>query len=169
MNSKISSRERMLTCLHREKPDYVPLNIDFHPSYRSGPLAKAENQFAVIDILQNMGTDPSVDIWLPVPSPHPNVKITYWREKDPDGNGFIRCKQYDTPAGSLRQVVKETTEWNSLDHMLFSRSTLGERTARTPDLEMIDDYNTPRAKEILTRIPHMKTEFCLDKLTFLRL
>lgn len=162
MKTKMSSRERILASLHRQEPDYVPLNIDFHPSYRSGPLAKAKNQFAVIDILQNMGTDPSVDIWLPTPAPHPDVKITYWREKDPEGNGFIRCKKYDTPVGSLRQVVRETVDWDSPDHMLFSRSTFGEHTARTPDLEMIDDYNTPRSKEVL-----IKDEHDLDKMEYL--
>ena len=162
MKSRTSSRDRMLACLRHEELDHVPLSIDMHPSYRSGPLTEAENQFDVVDVLQQMGTDPTIDIWFPIQAAHPDVKVTYWREKDPEGGGFVRCKQYDTPAGPLRQVVREMDDWDSPDHMLFSRTTCGKRSARTPDLEMIDDYNAPRSKEVL-----IKDERDLEKMEYL--
>ena len=158
----MSSKERIAAALRHQNPDFVPLSIDMHPSYRRGPLATARNQFDVIDILCEMGTDPTIDIWFPVQAPHPDVNITYWREKDPEGKGFLRGKQYDTPAGPLRQVVRETSDWDSPEHMLFSRTTCGDRSARTPDLEMLDDYNAPRAQEILIR-----DEQDLDRMEYL--
>ena len=162
MKRNMSSRERILASLYHKEVDYVPLNFNIHPGYRNGPLAKAENQFDVVDVLQQMGTDPTIDIWFPIQVPHPGVKITYWREKNPVGEGFIRCKQYETPAGPLRQVVRETPDWDSPDHMLFSRTTCGDRSARTPDLEMMDDYNVPRSKEVL-----VKNEQDLDRFEYL--
>ena len=162
MASKLSSKERIKFALDNGTPDYVPLNIDMHPGYRSDPFAVSENQFDVIDILQEMGTDPTVDIWFPIQSPHPDVRITYRREKDPDGGGYTRCKRYETPAGPLTPIVRETADWNSPEHMLFSRTTCGKRSARTPDLEMLDDYNAPRSKEVL-----IKDEKDLDRMEYL--
>ena len=160
--SSMTSRERIAAALRHQPVDWVPLSLDMHPSYRSGPLASAHNQFDVIDVLTAKGTDPTVDIWFPVQAPHPEVKVSYWREPDPEGEGFLRCKVYETPAGPLRQVVRETADWESPDHMLFSRNTCGERSARTPDLEMLDDYNAPRAKEVL-----IKDEADLDRMAYL--
>lgn len=162
MGRTMSSRDRLLACMHHEEPDYVPLNFNIHPGYRDGLLERAENEFEVVDVLEQMGTDPSIDIWFPIQAPHPEVKITYWRERDPDGDGFIRCKQYDTPVGPLRQVVRETADWDSPDHMMFSRTTCGNRSTRTPDLEMMDDYNVSRSKEVL-----IKGEEDLAKLEYL--
>jgi hypothetical protein len=162
MGAKMNSRERILTALHCQKPDHVPLCLDMHPSYRSGPLANAQTQFDVLDILSPLGLDQTVDIWFPIQAPDPAVKITYWREKDPDGDGYLRCKRYDTPAGPLRQIVRETHDWESPDHCFFSRTTCGERSTRTPDLEMLDDYNAPRSKEFL-----IKSEQDLDRMEYL--
>jgi hypothetical protein len=158
----MTSRERIAASLRHQPVDWMPLSLDMHPSYRSGPLASAHNQFDVIDVLTAKGTDPTVDIWFPVQAAHPEVKVTYWREPDPDGKGFLRCKVYETPAGPLRQVVREAADWASPDHMLFGRHTCGERSARTPDLEMLDDYNAPRAKEVL-----IKDEADLDRMEYL--
>ena len=109
MNNQ-SSRERLNAALHRQETDYVPLSLDMHPSYHTGPVGSAKNQFEVIEALQELGTDPTVDIWFPVQAHHPDVKTAYWREKSPDGQGFLRCRRYETPAGILQQKVKETPE-----------------------------------------------------------
>ncbi len=133
-----------------------------HPSYHTGPVGSAKNQFEVIEALQELGTDPTVDIWFPVQAHHPDVKTAYWREKSPDGQGFLRCRRYETPAGILQQKVKETPDWDSPEHMLFSRTTCGDRAARTPDLEMMDDFNSPRSVEVL-----IKGEEDLERMRYL--
>jgi hypothetical protein len=97
-----------------------------------------------------------------VQAAHPEVKTTYWREKSPDGQGFLRCKRYETPAGPLQHKVRETADWDSPEHMLFSRTTRGDRTARTQDLETIDDFNAPRSVEVL-----IKNEEDLKRMSYL--
>ena len=162
MTSAMASRDRILATMRHEDVDYIPCVVDMHPGYRNGPLATAEDQFDVTDVLLDMGFDGTIDIWFPIQAPHPDVKVTYWREADPDRDGFLRGKRYDTPIGPLQQVVRETPDWDSLDHMMFSRSTRGKRDERTPDLEMLDDYNASRSVEYL-----VKGEDDLDKLEYL--
>ena len=158
----MNSKERTLAALRCEEPDHVPLCLDMHPSYRTGPLANARTQFDVLDVLAPLGLDQTVDLWMPIQAPHPDVTVTYERRRDPDGDGYVRCKRYETPAGRLQQVVRETEDWNSPEHGLFSRSTCGDRAARTGDLEMLDDYNAPRSKEFL-----IKSEEDLDRMAYL--
>ena len=162
MATSMTSKERILAAMRHEDVDYTPCVVDMHPGYVKGPLANAEDQFDVTDVLLEMGLDGTIDIWFPIQAAHPDVEITYWRERDPDTGGFVRGKRYDTPAGTLQQIVRETDDWDSLDHMMFSRSTRGKRDERSPDLEMLDDYNASRSVEYL-----IKGEEDLDKLEYL--
>ena len=85
MQKNMSSRERMLATFQRKPHDCIPLSpyIGQGP-WRSGPLYWRD-QFERADRLLELGLDPTIDIWLPDPRPHPDVRIKTWREKQEDG------------------------------------------------------------------------------------
>ncbi len=81
---------------------------------------------ADLQALLELGCDPTIDIWLPDPEPHPDVEIKTWREKT--DSGPLITKEYHTPAGVLRQTVRETRDWCSADHGFGAMTTFGIET-----------------------------------------
>ena len=82
MRTDMTSRERILeTCAHRAV-DHVPLHLEVHPSYLTYDPAVAswKDQFERTDALLALGADAMVEVWLPDPSYHPDVKIRTWKE-----------------------------------------------------------------------------------------
>ena len=124
--TEMSSRERMLATIRREPHDHVPLS--FH--VRQGPSLKEpfywRNQVERAQKLLDMGLDPTMNIWLPDPQLHPDVQVKSYREKK-DGEISI-TKEYHTPAGVLRQVVRETDDWCSPAHRAWVPTTWGPET-----------------------------------------
>ncbi len=101
----MTSRERILaTCAH-ELTDHVPLHLEVHPSYQTfAPnVATWRDQYERTAALLALGADAMVEVWLPEPAYDPEVRVTAWKETDSNGATLL-CKQYETPAGSLRQT-----------------------------------------------------------------
>ncbi len=59
---------------------------------------------------------------------HPDVAVHEWIESVPEGPYPLLHKRYETPAGSLTTVVKQTGDWPHGNHIPF-----------------VDDYQTSRA------------------------
>ena len=118
MQVSMSSRKRMLAAIKREGPDH----ISFSPYIGQAPGWQAplfwRNQIERAERMLALGLDPTIDIWLPDPHPHPDVRIKTWREQAQRGSDTLITKEYHTPAGVLRQVVRETEDWCSIDHPL---------------------------------------------------
>ena len=151
--SKISSRERMLMVIRHEEPDHVPLNIDVHPSFiASEPVASAwKDQFAITDALLELGTDPFIAIWLPDPCAGKEVSIRTWKEKNPGTGETLLYKEYETPAGSLRQVIKETPDLYSWHRI--NRKTTGPVGELIDAVGLLEDVNPSRSVEFLINGP----------------
>ena len=113
-------------------------------------------------VLLALGLDPTIDIWLPDPVPHPEVRIKTWKEWDREKGCYLIYKEYHTPAGVLRQVVKETEDWLSSDHVLWIPTTLGIGQRGRYGIELFDDWNVSRRTE-----PWVKGEKDLEKLKYL--
>jgi len=109
-----------------------------------------KNQFELADNLLKMGLDPVIEIWLPKPS-YPEVRVRTWRGTEPDERYPLLYKEYETPKGTLRQVVRETEDWYSPVHDPTYWNPVGPRIRETNGVELIDDWNTPRYKEPLIR------------------
>lgn len=166
MRTEMSSRERMLAAIRRQPVDHIPLGQIFHSTVLGTPAELGwQNQFERAQVMLELGLDPVIDIWLPVPEPPPGVTVRKWREADPDGLDPLLCAEYDTPAGSLVQKVRQTHDWFSPTHYAFTPAWDGN-AHRAPDrfdeIDMMDDWFTRRYK-----VPLIGGPEDLDKLAYL--
>jgi hypothetical protein len=150
----------MLAAIQRQGPDYVPCSLLIHqgPWYRE-PLYWRD-QFERAERLLELGLDPTIDLWLPDPEPHPDVQTKTWREKK-EGEILI-TKEFHTPAGVLRQTVRETRDWCSADHAFWQVTTFGIESRTHYGVELFDDHNVSRRTE-----PWVKGPEDLEKLPYL--
>ena len=157
--SKMSSRERMLAACKRENPDHVPFStfISQGPWYRQKFYWR--DQFERAKVLLELGADPCIEIWLPDVEPHPDVKIKTWREKK--GNEILLTKEYHTPAGVLRQTVRETEDWCAPCHSDWIPTTFGVEKRTGYGMHLFDDHNVSRRTE-----PWVKGPEDLEKLKY---
>ena len=153
MKRKMPSRDRILATVAGEAVDHVPFSMDVHPSYLlyDPKIAHWHDQFERTDDLLALGVDPMVEIWLPDPVFHPDVKVTSWRENSqPDGIARL-CKAYETPKGTLRQVIRETSdlyEWHKIN-----RNTCGPLADMIDGVGLLEDVNPSRSVEFLINGP----------------
>ena len=152
MKTTMTSRERILAACAHEPTDHVPLHLDVHPLYfqYDPQVATWEDQFERADALLALGADAMIEVWLPDPTFDPDVKVRSWREEK---NGTVLLgKEYETPAGSLRQVIKETPDlyqWNKIN---------GKTRGRLADnlidgVGLLEDINPSRSVEFLVNGP----------------
>jgi hypothetical protein len=128
------------------------LHLDVHPLYfqYDPQVATWEDQFERTDVLLALDVDAMVEVWLPDPTFHPDVKVRSWREEK---NGTVLLgKDYDTPAGPLRHVIKETPglyQWNKINS-----KTLGRFTDNLIDgVGLLEDVNPSRSVEFPIKGP----------------
>lgn len=130
----MTSRERMLTAMACGQPDRVPLYL--HLFGWSPPAELAWNSEA--DRIRKWGPM-GVDHLLGLAAPgcvHPDVTIRSWRDEPTAGQPYpLLGKEYDTPAGVLRQVVR------------LAGAEFGEGFGQSTEVNLYDDYNVPRAVE----------------------
>ncbi len=146
----LSSRERMLAALRYQEPDYVPLifhSFGFQPPRH----LKWSNQIEQAQSWLSIGVDAWLNVWPPMVF-HPDVKVREWKEDLPGERWPCMVKQYETPAGILRQEVFETDDWFSSDWP----------SHKVAGITLIDDYNVPRYRK-----PMIETEEDLEKLKYL--
>jgi hypothetical protein len=48
--------------------------------------------------MRELGLDPVIDIWLPVPEPPPDIRARRWTETDLDASDPLLCAEHQTPA-----------------------------------------------------------------------
>ena len=166
MTNEMTSRERMLAAIGREPVDHIPLGQVFHSTVLGTPPDRQwNNQFERAQVMKDMGLDPVIDIWMPMPEPPQGVTVLRWNEEDPDGPDLLMCAEYETPAGKLVQMVRKTPDWYGSTHHRFINAWDGDafRPEDTYDeLEMLDDWFTRRYK-----VPLVKGPQDLDALQYL--
>ena len=151
MKTTMSSRERILaTCAH-QPVDHVPLHLEVHPSYLQydPQVATWRDQFERTDALLALGVDAMAEVWLPDPTFHPDVQVRTWCEER-DGQ-MLLGKEYLTPAGPLRQVIKETPDlytWHKIN-----RNTRGPIADLIDGVGLLEDVNPSRSVEFLVKGP----------------
>lgn len=161
MSDNFTSRERYLAAFRHEEPDRVPIFLDANALVFFTDEVKWYNQFERAEVLLRLGCDPMINIWLPTPVPHPDVKIRTWREKRPDGTIYIG-KEFDTPKGTLRQIVQETPDWCDYWHGLWVQRTLAATMRVDYGMHLFDDWNVSRRTE-----PWVKGPDDLPKLPYI--
>jgi uroporphyrinogen-III decarboxylase len=162
MKTNMTSRERILATVAGQPTDHVPLSMEVHPSYLlyDPKVAHWRDQFERTDDLLALGTDPMVEIWLPDPCYHPDVKVTSWRENNQSDGMSRLCKAYETPKGTLRQVIRETSDlyqWHKIN-----RNTRAPLADLIDGVGLVEDVNPSRSVEFLINGPED-----LDKMEYL--
>jgi hypothetical protein len=96
-----------------------------------------------------LGADAMIEVWLPDPTFHPDVTVRTWRE---ERDGLVLLgKEYQTPAGPLRQVIKETPDlyrWNKINCR-----TRGPLVNLIDGVGLLEDVNPSRSVEFLVNGP----------------
>ena len=151
MRTTMTSRERMLSTIAGEEVDHVPLSVDVHPSYALYDPERAswKDQFERTDFLLSCGLDPMTEVWLPDPCFHPDVRTRSWTETDRETGQILLGKEYETPAGTLRQVIRETDDlyqWHRIN-----RNTTGPIAELIDGVGLMEDTNPSRSVEFLIK------------------
>jgi len=156
----MKSRERLLAVIKGEKPDHIPLYCWVFGFTAPKHLCWIRDGREVIhwytmrlehihtlpepwDIKQDfervkrwlsLGLDDVLDVSVPW-SVHPEVKIRDWNEPPSNEEPYsLLCREYDTPAGRLRHIIRETKE------------NLGAGWVIQPQkVHLFEDFNIPRA------------------------
>ena len=108
MKTTMSSRERLLTAMALEEPDHVPLWCLW--SYHKRPFNR-DDEFERVDAVQAMGMDDT--LWLHAPwQIAPEVEVSAWSEPVPGETFELMHKRYETPAGTVEQVLRSSEYLN---------------------------------------------------------
>lgn len=104
----MNSKERTLAAMNHELPDRVPIQL-----HGVGPLMDPLHDPALAhtlaDRLLALGADSRVTIGI-APRMHPDVKVRDWYDDVSDPAYRLACREYDTPAGRLRAVMRCTED-----------------------------------------------------------
>lgn len=123
MASKLSSRERVMLTINHSEPDRVPLLFPPWPF----PLAPASSytDFRRAEYLLSLGIDAAIPLHPPTFFPNairplaPNVETRVWKENLPGEDYPVLFKEYKTPGGTLKQIVRQTLDWPHGDDIPF--------------------------------------------------
>lgn len=152
----MSSKERILAAIRCADVDHIPLGQLFHSTIMETPRELAwKDQFGRAKVMQDLGLDPVIDIWMPAPEPPPEIPVRTWMEDDPDGPDKLLCASYETPAGTLTAKVRRTPlDWYHYTHYRFMPRWDGNAHRDIDEYEridMMDDFFTRRYKEPLVK------------------
>lgn len=140
----MSSRDRMLAAIAREKPDHIPCAFMIFTALRG----ECESQVEYLGRQLELGLDAVVEVpyrgsspsdlaadvpGLPVTVP-PGVAVKRWVEEK-EGRTIL-VKSYETPHGTLSTSVAKTRDWPHGD-----------------EVPIFDDYLIPRSEKFLVAGP----------------
>lgn len=144
MQNKLSSRERLMAAIECREPDYVPLCFMIFSALRR----KCKDQYEFVEKQLELGLDAFIELPMDPPktqSEHtdlhglpvrfdPGVHIKEWKEEATGEKDPLLYKEYKTPSGTLRAVIRKAEDWQQGDH-----------------IPLFDDYLIPRSKEFLIK------------------
>gem|GEM_PF-873755 len=141
----LSARERYLTAFAHEEPDRVPLDLATSEGFRFPGEAWRRTPLERMEAHRRAGGDPCLDLWLPPPAFHPEVRVRQGTRGHDEHGCPLLYTEYETPAGTLRQQVRETADWrNPAEHQLMQPRNLGDSVREQWDVRLFDDWNAPR-------------------------
>ena len=160
----MTSKERLLAAISGGRPDHVPCSFMIFRALRN----KCKDIFEFAERQLEMGLDARMDFGIE-PAPwyhadlhglplrfHPEVEIREWREDRPGERYPVLCKEYVTPAGTLRTEVYRTEDWPYGDRVPFMEDHIVPRSLKhlvtgREDVEPLRYLLIPPADEDLRR------------------
>ncbi|NLG51235.1 MAG: hypothetical protein GX552_14095 [Chloroflexi bacterium] len=155
----MNSRERLLTAISGEKPDHVPLycwcfgfapppplrwqrngqDVPYWYTMRLEHLHRLPMPWTVEDDMErvrrwfSLGLDDVLDVSPPW-GMHPDVTFRDWQEPPTAAEPHtLLCREYQTPAGPLRHVVRRSDE-----------AVQPGWVVQPPNVPIFEDFNIPR-------------------------
>jgi len=105
-------------------------------------LWDVEQDFLRVDRWLSMGLDDVLEVSAPW-SVHPDVKVRDWKEPPTSSEPYnLLCREYETPAGVLKHVVRETEENQGTGWVIQPEQP-----------ELFEDFNIPRGVEYAVSSP----------------
>ena len=149
---KMNSKQRLMAAINRQQVDHIPLRLLMMYSSENIPFSW-ENQVERVEKVLEMGFDDG--LWLEPPLGYveaydtakvPGVKSNVGSIPPSVEDSYpLLVKEYETPEGTLRQIVRKTDDWPYGD-----------------DVYLFSDFNVSRSKEYI-----VKSESDLQKLKYL--
>jgi len=114
---ELSSRERLLAAMSLAEPDHVPLCLKWwERPFLAEEREGWRTQFERVPRVLKLGIDDTLTLKVPI-SLNPKVK-TRIKKVHPAGERYpLLVKEYQTPKGSLKRVVRQTSDWPYGDDM----------------------------------------------------
>ena len=112
MADRLSSRERMLATINHQEPEHIPLWFNWY--YGDTQLIQWDG-IDVVDRAERViafGLDDTMRLDVPY-SVHPEASSKVWVEHPAESRYPLICKEWYTPKGTMRQVVRRTDDWNA--------------------------------------------------------
>ena len=155
----MNSRERLLTAIRCERPDHVPLlcwcfgfapppdlrwkrdgrEVSHWYTMRLEHIHTLPEPWSIEDDFErarhwlDLGLDDVLDVSIPW-SMHGEVQVRDWEEPPTSAEPYtVLCREYDTPSGVLRHVVRRTEEILAPGWVVQS-----------PHVQLFEDFNIPR-------------------------
>ena len=123
----MSSRERTLAAINHQEPDRVP--IFFRMVAPLSHLWRSNEER--VDVLLALGADDKVDIEIPA-SIHPDVTVRDYFDHTSDPRYRLACREYQTPKGTLRMMVRCTEDCGYEDGVPLSSDHNVSRAVEFP-------------------------------------
>lgn len=137
----------MLCAINHEEPDHLPLYLRAcDRGYFIDRGRPWRGQFERVGQALELGLDDTVGFTVELPL-NPDIRIRRRKRKLPGEGSPILIKEYDTPKGTIRQVVRQTVDWPHGD-----------------DIPIFSDYNVPPERSVEHLI---KSEGDLEALQYL--
>jgi hypothetical protein len=169
------SGERLLSVIKGEKPDHIPLycwvfgftapkhlrwiqkgrevihwyTMRLEHIHRLPQPWDVKQDFERVNRWLSLGLDDVLDVSIPW-SVHPDVKVRDWRKPPSTGEPYsLLCREYNTPAGILRHIVRQTKENQEPGWVV------------QPDkVSLLEDFNIPRAVRHAVSRPEDLSKLC---------
>jgi len=113
MASGLSSRERLLRSIDHQEPDHVPLYIKWwERQFPETESQRWKDQYQRVEWNLQHGLDQGMELLPPKWRLNPRLRTHVWKETRPGEKYPILVKEYELPAGTLRQEVRQTRGWS---------------------------------------------------------
>ena len=108
----MTSRERTLAAIDHQEPDRVPVFFRGVAPFHREVLRRPNED--TIDFLLDKGVDAKVTLGIS-PQPHRDVSARDWFDDDTDPDYLLACREWTTPAGKMRAVMRCTPDCDYAD------------------------------------------------------
>ena len=151
----MTSKERIRAVIAHQPVDRLPLVVDglCHGGIRF-VNRRCGNPLAVARHYLDLGLDTALALGLPAETPA-EVEIKTWRE-NPPGQPPLLFKEYATPKGILRQVIRKTEDFSGESVSLFSDFNVPP--SRSVEYAVSKEADLEKLHYVLPRVPESERE-----------